>query len=358
MNDATLAVVSQSGESLSFFDVLSGNRTDQLTGLIPEPHELCFDARTNLLYVSHAYEHGWYRQHGNDCHEVSVVDCSRKQVVDVIDISPAKGPHYLVLDQEREILYVSVEGGLSDANKSGGMIGICLRTRTVVKSIESEWSSHWFVMTPDGTKAYTCNKEADFVSVIDLLEEKMVAKISLPGGCEQPAISKSGKLAYFPTPTVPYGDSKQPSDPSIQVVDTVSDKVVKSIALDALALTTHVDSQDRLLVGQSRVSNGASSDGQTFGKVAPLNGILSVFTSKDEGYQQIASLEVGKVPLTVLSSLDGERAFVSNISSGTVTVVNLVAMTVERNLEIDTVPRRDKKLHQGAHGLALIPKLE
>ncbi|KAF2234291.1 surface layer protein [Viridothelium virens] len=355
MNDATLAVVSQSGESLSFFDVLSGTRTGHLTGLISEPHELCFDARTNLLYVSHAYEHGWYRQHGSDCHEVSVVDCNQKQVVEVIDISPAKGPHYLVLDQKREILYVSVEGGLSDTNESGGIIGICLKTRKVIKSIGSGWATHWFVMTPDGTKAYTCNKEADFVSVIDLLEEKMVAKISLPGGCEQPAISKSGKLAYFPTPTVPFGDSKQPNEPSIQIIDTVSDKVVKSIALDALALTIHVDSQDRLLVGQYRISKSTSSDSQTFGKVAPLNGTLAVFTSKDEGYQQIASLEVGKVPLTILSSPDGKRAFVSNISSGTVTVVNLISMTVERNLEIDTVPRRDKKLHQGAHGLALIP---
>ena len=352
MSNNTLAVVSQSGETISFFDVSSGHRTGQLGGLIAEPHELCHDARTKLLYVSHAYRHGWYRGHGNDGHEISVVDCRQRRVVDVIDISPAKGPHYLVIDEKRDILYASVEGGISDQPRSGGIIGVCLKTRKVLRRIGSGWSNHWFVMTPDGTKAYTCNKEANFISVIDLVGEQLVAKIPVSGGCEQPAISVSGKRAYFPTPTLPFGDVEHSDKPAIQVIDTTSDKVIKSIPMDLGAATMHADSQDRLLVGQYRVGN--PSDGQAFGKVSPLNGQLLVLSPTGKDYQQIAHLEVGKVPLTILSSPDGKRAFVSNIISGTVTVVDLITMTVERTLEVDTVPRPDKNLHQGAHGLALI----
>ncbi|KIW88915.1 uncharacterized protein Z519_10399 [Cladophialophora bantiana CBS 173.52] len=36
----TLAVVSQSGSSISFFDLGSGERTAYMTDIIPEPHEL------------------------------------------------------------------------------------------------------------------------------------------------------------------------------------------------------------------------------------------------------------------------------------------------------------------------------
>lgn len=207
-------------------------------------------------------------------------------------------------------------------------------------------------MTPDGTKAYTCNKEAGFVSVIDLLDKKLVGKIPVLGGCEQPAISKSGKFAYFPTPTVPFGDVKHLENPSIQVIDTTSDKVIRSIPLDYGVASMHVDSQDRLLVGQYRM--GLSSDGKTFGNVSQLNGRLLVLSSEDRDYQQLVSVEVGKVPLTIFSSPDGKKAFVSNISSGTVTIVDMNTMAVEKTLEVDTVPRTDKQLHQGAHGLALV----
>lgn len=87
----TLAVVSQTGESLSFFDLASGARTHKIESLISEPHELCHDSKRNLLYMSHAYRHGNYWNHGEDSHEISVVDLSTKIVVDIIDTSPAKG---------------------------------------------------------------------------------------------------------------------------------------------------------------------------------------------------------------------------------------------------------------------------
>ncbi|KAI9659391.1 MAG: hypothetical protein M1821_001649 [Bathelium mastoideum] len=351
MEYRTLAVVSQTGQTLSFFDVSSGSRTHHLEGLIAEPHELLFDARTQLLYVSHAYKHGWYWEHGDGGQEISVVDCNSKQVVDLINISPTKSPHYLALDEKRGILYASVEDGIDSKPKSGGIIGIDLKTRKIIKKIGSEWASHWFVMTPDGTKAYTCNKEAGFISVIDLLGESMVSKIPITGGCEQPAIQKSGKLAYFPAPSIPVGDVKESIQPSIQVVDTVSDKIIRSIPIGLGAATMHVDSQDRLLIGQYHVGK----DSVSFGKVSSSNGTLLVLSSEKDDYQQLAALEVGKVPLTILSSPDGERAFVSNVMSGTVTAVDLTTMTVARTLEVDTVQRVDKKLHQGAHGLALIP---
>ena len=64
MENNILAVVSQSGESLSFFDLSSESRVGHLPDLIKDPHELQLDSRTNLLYLTHKYEHGMYGNHG------------------------------------------------------------------------------------------------------------------------------------------------------------------------------------------------------------------------------------------------------------------------------------------------------
>ena len=349
MDHNTLAVVSQSGESLSFFDLLTGKRTNHLADLTKEPHELQLDPRTNLLYVTHTYEHGMYGNHGEYSHDISVIDCANGQnIIDTIDVSPYKGPHGMALDQTHNILYASVEGGISGSEAGGGIIGIDLKTRKVIKAIGSGHYSHWFVMTLDGKKAYTCNKEADYISVIDLQDEKMVGRIEMEGGCEQPGISKDSRRAFFPNPTL---SMKGPATGTyIKVVDTTIDKIVDSIPLDRGALCVHVDAQDRLLVGQYSISFGRAGE-----RPVPSNGKLLILASHNQGFSKLGEVEVGLMSLTIFSSPDGKRAFVSNIFAGTVTVIDMSAMKVERTLEVDTVKREDKYLHQGAHGLALVP---
>jgi DNA-binding beta-propeller fold protein YncE len=348
MDNNTLAVVSQSGESLNFFDLSSGKRTAQLSNLTKEPHELQYDPRTTLLYLTHTYEHGMYGNHGEYSHELSIIDCNdQMRVVDTIDVSPYKGPHGMALDRQHDILYVSVEGGMSDSTADGGIIGIDLKTRKIVKAIGSGHYSHWFVMTPDGKKAYTSNKEAGFISILDLEKEKMIGKIDIDGGCEQPGISNDGRWAYFPTPQLSF---KGVTNPSIKVIDTRTDEIVKSIPMDLGALAVHIDSKDRLLVGQYRLEFDEKAK-----RPVPLSGKLLTLSREDRGYSELGAVDVELMPLTVFSSPDGSRAFVSNIFSGTVTIVDMDVMKVERTLDVDTVHRQDKAMHQGAHGLALVP---
>ena len=85
----TLAVVSQTGETLSFFDIASGERTAHLTDLTSEPHELCYDSKRNVPYLSHTYRFGNFWKHGENASEISVIDLHTKKVVDIIDTRPA-----------------------------------------------------------------------------------------------------------------------------------------------------------------------------------------------------------------------------------------------------------------------------
>ncbi|KAM3416250.1 hypothetical protein BST61_g7856 [Cercospora zeina] len=370
-----LAVVSQSGESLSFYDIESGEKTGHISNLIPEPHELCYDDRTDLLYVTHAYAHGWYVSHGEDGKTISIIDCTQRKVIDTIDITPYGGSHYALIDKSRNILYSSVEAGLEGA---GGIIAIDLRTKKIIQAIPSGAKTHWFVMTPDGKKAYTCNKEAGFVSVIDLHQNIMIAKINLAGGCEQPGISNDGQYVYFPIPTpMPnnkrsfssdhFGSSsstendnateqhKQQQSSIIQIISTSSDTLSPTtIPLPYSGLTIHVDIHDRLLVGQFRVDRTITTSPPKM-----LPGKLSIFSGPTQDFAHLAALDTELAPLTITSTADGKRAFVANIFSGTVTVVDLEEMRVEeeKRIVVDDVLRKDlgKEMLQGAHGMVVLP---
>lgn len=131
---STLAVVSQSGQTVNFFCLTTGQKTGQISDSIALPHELCFDDKTGLLYISHTYQHGWYASHGEFVSLISVVDSKASALVDIIDVGSFLGPHYLQIDKNRNLLYASIEAGISDEmSESGGIIGIDLDSRTVVK---------------------------------------------------------------------------------------------------------------------------------------------------------------------------------------------------------------------------------
>lgn len=340
----TLAVVSQSGESLSFFDLASGERTAHLPNLIAEPHELCFDAKRNLLYISHAYRHGFFWEHGDYGHEISVIDCATKTCVETIDISPTLGPHGLILDEPRDILYVSIEE--LEKGKGGGLIGIDLSTRTITKKIASESKPHWFAMTPDGRKAYTCNKTQPYISILDLHRESLVGKIAIPS-CEEPGISADGKFAYFPIPGNTIGAA--PANASIQVIDTATDKIVGSFPIGLGSQSVLATSRKTLMVGKYSFDAEASAGGTPVAQA----GRLALYEA--DTYELLGEVAVDKVPLTMRCSADGTTAFVANIFSGTVTIVHLPSMTVLRTLDVDLTPHPEKKGHFGAHGMALIP---
>ena len=340
----TLAVVSQSGQSVSFFDLATLERTTQLNDITAEPHELCLDSQRNVLYVSHAYRHGHFWVHGDYSHEISIIDCATKKIVGIIDTAPARGPHGLVIDRQRDVLYASVEE--IEEGKDGGLISIDLKTRKVMRSIGSHSKPHWFVMTPDGGKAYTCNKTQSFISVLDLDEGILSEKIDVPS-CEEPGISPDGRFAYFPTPGFPFGASL--ADPSIQVVETATDKITRSVPIDLGAQAVHVTSLGTIMVG--KYSFAPPEPGATLPKATA--GRLALYSAGMN--ELLGEVEVGVLPLTMRSTPDGKTGFVANILSGTVTVVDLTSMAVIKTLDVDTTPNPAKNSHQGAHGMAILP---
>jgi DNA-binding beta-propeller fold protein YncE len=164
---------------VSFFDAASLRLIGSLETLA-EPHELCFDPARRLLWCANTYHSGYYHASSGRRSQLTVIDPDTRPIVEVVDIAPELGPHGLSLDLERGRLYVSVEGTAED---DGGVVGLDAVARKPIGRIAvGAFGPHWFVVSPDGTRGYAGNKEAPFVSVLDLVEGELIDRIEVPGG--------------------------------------------------------------------------------------------------------------------------------------------------------------------------------
>ncbi|MFC6831055.1 YncE family protein [Streptomyces goshikiensis] len=338
-----LAVVSQSGADVSFFDAA---RHTPLGGVeVPaEPHELCFDPTRRLLWCTTSYRSGFYHANSGRRSELTVIDADTRRIAEVVDLAPEHAPHGLALDAARGLLYVSVEGG---PDRSGGVVVIDTATRRPIGRIDTGAPGpHWFVVDATGTTGYASNKEAPFVSVVDLRLGKLTDRIEVPGS-EGIAVSPDGSRVFV---AAPYGSFAGREDGAggrpangVRIIDTARAGVTATLATEGLVFPVHHTATGRVLAGELRM---APDPGAPLGRHAP--GRLTVFSG--EGGERLGGIEVGLFPLTITSSPDGRTGYVACVVSSTVDVVDLESMRRLGRLEIGL---RDGA---GAHGLAYVPR--
>ncbi|MET9361609.1 YncE family protein [Streptomyces sp. NPDC006632] len=336
-----LAVVSQSGPTVSFFDAASDRHLDTLE--VPcSPHELCFDPTQRLLWCTTAYASGYYHANSGRRTELTVIDPDTRRIVEIIDLAPEHGPHGLALDTVRKRLYVSVEGS---AQRPGGVVVIDTQTRRPLGRIDTDAPGpHWFVIDAAGRNGYAANKEAPFVSVVDLERGVLTAKVEVPGS-EGIAVSPDGTLVYV---AAPYGGSFD-ADPAerpatgVRVIDTRTNEVVATLPTQDIVLPVHMTSTGKLLVAEMRSELDPAS---ALGRHTP--GTLTVFSGHT--HEQLGQLDVGLCPLTICSSPDGRIGYVACVASSTVDIVDLDTLSTIGRLDIAM------RGEAGAHGLAYIPR--
>ncbi|MFI9812021.1 YncE family protein [Saccharothrix variisporea] len=307
-----LAVACQDASTITFFTTDTWEPTTVLD-VVAQPHELLFDHDRRLLLCSHAYRSGFYGDFTERAHEISLIDPDTHQVVDVIDVPHA--PHGLALKDN--LLHVSVE---ASEHEEGGIVVVDLDKRKVVDRFDVHAGGpHW--VTLNGDKAYTSNKEARFVTSVDL-GTKATERIEVPGS--EGIASDGRRYVYVSTPVL----GAQGVDRGVRVIDTEVDRVVRILPTEEYPMPVHVTG-DLVLVGENSLSG---------------NGFLSVFRD----FERVARIEVGRFPLTLESSPDGRVAYVSNLMSGTVSIVDLAGLAVVKELDLATPGTA------GPHGLAYL----
>ncbi|MFF7725162.1 YncE family protein [Streptomyces sp. NPDC008001] len=333
-----LAVVSQSGPTVTFFDAATYERLDVIE--VPaQPHELCFDPDRRLLYCASTYVSGYYGAHQGRARQLTVIDADARKVIDTVGLGPDHGPHGLALDRERSRLYVSVE---STDTAPGGVVILDADTRRRIGRIPVMADGpHWFAISPDGRRGWSTNKEAPFVSVLDLERDEFAGRVAVPGS-EGLDVSRDGAYVYVAAPKSDFGTAPA-ARPGIRVIDAVTDEVERVLPTQGVVFPVHTTVTGAVLAGELRMAEG--EEGGVLG--AHEDGVLTVFAP---GSLEVAGqVPVGRFPLTITSSPDGRVGYVANVVSGTVTVVDLERMAVITTLDVD------RKAEAGAHGLAYIP---
>lgn len=337
---AILAVASSTERVLDLFATDTWEHLGRVDGLIAEPHEIAADKRRRLLYIVHTWRGGAYMTGHEPANEMSVVDVDRRAVVDVVDLHPFASPHdveYCAID---DLIYASVE-----ANDAGnGVVVVDARTRELVGAIATPArNAHWLAITPDGAKGYVSHKEAPLLSVLDLRARRTVATIELPGGAEEVCMSPDGAAAFVVTPwqtppaSVPAGPSR------VLKIDTASDRVVGEIELEPTITAVAATSTGRVLVSQWCPGD----PGPVFAGAA-VAGALQIVDGAT--MTLLGSVELGRLSFTVRASADGSTAYVANLGSGTLSVVDVERRRLERTIDCTPDPRLG-----GTHGLALMP---
>jgi DNA-binding beta-propeller fold protein YncE len=333
-------VVSQSGCTVTLLDAVD-HRVLTVLSMAAEPHELCFDPEHRLLYCTHTYHGGFYDSNEGRNTLVTVIDPDAGKTVEVLDLSPEHGPHGMALDAARRLLYISVEAGPAG---TGGVVVLDTNTRRVLRRIDTfAPGPHWFAIDPDGTRGYAANKEAPFVTVVDLASGALKGKISVPGS-EGIAVSPDGSTVAVAAPK--YNES--PVDPGVRLIDTRTGAIVRTLRTEFAVVPVHWTVTGLLLIGEAPPApEPVDGAGDTH------RGRLSVWAGRSAAtMKHVGAVDVGANPLNVISSPDGGRCYVSAVVGSTLSAVDLRRPTRPTVLDTLDIPRAED---WGAHGLAYLP---
>jgi YVTN family beta-propeller protein len=348
-----LLVASQMGQKLDFFDVPSLERLTSIDDLIAQPHEMAYDPARRLAYLTHTYREGAYGEGKPKGHELSVIDVDRREVVDVIDIAPYGGPHDIEFDPIADVIYTGVE---RDAEGRNGLVAVDAKTREVIWNLPlAANNTHWIALSPDGSRCYASHKEVESISVIDLRERVELDPISSPGGTEEIDVSPDGRHLFAAAPVmsitidVSHGRliKKEPPagtpSPRLLKIDTETGEVVGTVGgFTERVSAMRVGPTGVVLVSEMHFPEpDAPTDTVVPGLVHSIDG---------ETMERLGTATTEELPFTIRFSPDGGTAYVANLKTGTVSVLDVASCTITRTL--DNNPGAG---FGGTHGMAFAP---
>jgi DNA-binding beta-propeller fold protein YncE len=295
-------LIDKLGSHVRFFDPVTFKERSSIT-LATKPHDFALTADRKTAYVP-LYGDGIYGRNPNPGHEVAVIDMESGKVAATIDVAPYRAPHGIQLGPDG-MIYVA-----SDLDRK--LLVLDPKTRKMTKAIETDGTTHWIGILPNGSKIYATNKnDGPFVSVIDLKAGKLANKIQVPGGTEGIAVSPDGKRVIVMART----------EPGLVVIDPATDAIVERIAL-----TNQKGPAYKVYF---------SPDGKVMMTMNLGSSIVNIFNAADlRGPQR--TVTVGKDPMGIAFSADGKTALVANHGDGSVSLVDLVKMETVSSFQAGT----------------------
>ncbi|MEI9898209.1 MAG: cytochrome D1 domain-containing protein [Chthoniobacter sp.] len=140
---------------------------------------------------------------------------AKREITDTIDFGRGVRPHCAVYNQATNLLYVTteIENTVSILDPS---------TLTIVGAVPTgEPESHMLAVTRDGKRGYTANVSTGTVSVLDLVEKKLVKTIPVAGKTQRISLSVDDRWVF----------TSDQTKPQLIVIDTQTNEVASRIDL-------------------------------------------------------------------------------------------------------------------------------
>ena len=282
-----LFLVDKLGGHVRFFDLTYKEQAAIQLGA--NPHDFVLSADHKLAYVP-IYGDGVYGKNPNPGHEIAIIDLAARKVAATINVAPYRAPHGIQIDNDGT-LYVAC-----DLDRK--VLVIDPRTRSIKSTIDTDGTGHWIALVPEARKLYVANKDdRPFVSVIDLRTQKMVGKVPMPNGTQGIAASPDGKTVV----------ALDMTEPLAIVIDPATDTVRARVAL-----------------GQKGAGYKPyfSPDGSRLIIISTSTSSAQIFNTADlQGPHK--DVPVGRAPMGVAFSNDGNTALIANHGDGTVSAIDL-----------------------------------
>ena len=181
-------------------------------------HEVAVSKDGRFAYVP-IYGNAGVGKPGTDGTSIDVVDIRERKLAYTIDLGKPLRPHEPAIGPDGR-LYVTAE-----LSQSLDVIDPATR-KVIAENPTGQPESHMFVITPDGSRAYTANVHAGTLSVLDLVHHTLITTIPVSKIVQRITIQPDGRYVF----------THDQDAPRIAVIDTATNKVSGWIDLQVRAL--------------------------------------------------------------------------------------------------------------------------
>jgi DNA-binding beta-propeller fold protein YncE len=292
-----LIAIDKMGNQVLFLDPNSYETILTLDGFAPRVHELLIAPDRSIAYVP-IYGDGIHGKNPHPGHLIALFDLKARRHMADFSTYPYLAPHGLRWGPAGQLYCLCENSGVvleMDAGKGS--------IQHVIEVGSNK--AHRMEILPDGSKLYTENEEDTFASVIDLNARKRIKKIPAPNGLAGIGLSPDGR-------TIVLVDAQKPR---IMVVNTVTDEVVSTIALE----------------GHEKAAQIArySPDGKYLVVTSIDAPLATIF---DAGLKTQRLLRLGQGPMNMAFHENGRTVLIGNQNEGTLAVCDLEQAEVLRTV--------------------------
>lgn len=292
----TLIVLNKAEASVSLIDPRSGKTLKTLpTGQGPHEVAVAPDGRHALITN--------YGQQlpGNT---LTLIDVSAAKVLKTISLGSYQRPHGIQwLEPDRVLVTAEANQALLQLTVSSGAIKAITTGQQV---------SHMVAATPDGKRAFVANIGSGSVSAIDLASGSLLGNIATGNGAEGVAVTPDGKQVWV---------TNRDAD-TISILDAKSLALLATIACGKFPIRVQISPDGH----HALVSNAKSAELAVFDVASRKEQHRIRFTDSAktdrEGRMFDSSFASGSVPIGILISPEGDRAYVAHANADQISVVD------------------------------------